>query len=61
MPIIFDEAFARLDDERLLNMLKIAEKYTENSAQAIILTSQKREAVIMKKVSNEDKFNYICI
>ena len=45
-PVIFDESFSRLDDERLTNMLRLIEK--ENT-QIVILSSNRREAEIMKK------------
>lgn len=58
LPVIFDEAFARLDDSRLTNMLKIVEKYADNLSQAIIFTSQTREAVIMDNKKMRE-FNYL--
>lgn len=61
MPVIFDEAFARLDDGRLCNMLDIAKKYAEKSSQAIIFTSQVREAIIMKERTGSDEFNHVRI
>ena len=45
-PIVFDESFCRLDDDRLLNMLRLVE--AEN-VQAIILTSNARENELLKK------------
>ena len=45
-PVIFDESFSRLDDERLTIMLRLIEK--ENT-QIVILSSNRREAEIMKK------------
>ncbi len=50
LPVVFDEAFARLDDVRLKNMLALAANFSENDAQSIIFTSQTREAEIMKDV-----------
>lgn len=55
-PIVFDESFCRLDDERLTNMLRLVE--TEN-LQAIILTSNSRETDLMKK--EEIKHNLVAI
>ncbi len=45
-PIIFDESFARCDDERMKNMFAIMMKYAENGTQIILLTSQKRDISI---------------
>ncbi len=59
IPVVFDEAFARLDDGRLCNMLSIAEKYASDNCQAIVLTSQTREAEIMKAGKCGDGFSYI--
>ncbi len=50
LPIVFDEAFARLDDTRLKNMLALADSFSQNSSQSIIFTSQTREAEIMNGV-----------
>ncbi len=44
-PVIYDEAFSRQDDTRLLNMMKIA---SVQDAQSIILTSNSREADTMR-------------
>ncbi len=57
LPVIFDEAFARVDDNRLLNMLKIAGEYAENNSQSIILTSHSREGKIIKDVDRDIKFS----
>ncbi|MBR5313789.1 MAG: hypothetical protein IKU45_00055, partial [Clostridia bacterium] len=59
LPVVFDESFARLDDGRLTNMLKIANSYSEHGSQSIILTSQTREAVLMDKVCGKDGFSHI--
>ncbi len=59
LPVVFDESFARLDDGRLKNMLKIALNYSENGSQSIILTSQTREAVLMGDVGGNDSFRHI--
>ena len=55
LPIVFDEAFARLDDTRLANMLALAQNFSENDSQSIIFTSQTREAEIMREVG---EFSY---
>lgn len=57
-PVIFDEAFARVDDRRLENMLKTAERFSGDASQTLIFTSQKREAVIMK---NCGKYSHIVL
>lgn len=44
-PVIYDEAFSRQDDSRLLNMMKIA---SVQDAQSIIFTSNSREADTMR-------------
>ncbi len=57
LPVIFDEAFARVDDRRLLNMLKIAGEYADNNSQSIILTSHSREGNIIKNIDKDIKFS----
>ncbi len=52
-PVIYDEAFSRQDDGRLLNMLKIA---SIQGAQSIIFTSNSREADTMRTLGD---FNLI--
>jgi uncharacterized protein YhaN len=42
-PLIFDESFTRLDNERLRNVLRLLENATETGTQVIILTAQPRE------------------
>ena len=61
LPVVFDEAFARLDDGRLKNMLVVAKEYAKGDGQAIILTSQTREADIMKEITDESAYNYLYI
>lgn len=46
-PLVFDEAFARLDDKRLEGISAVIKKYAEESAQVFVLTSQKRDAEII--------------
>lgn len=52
-PVIFDESFARLDDKRLENALRLLRDISDENMQVIILTSQKRDAVIMNQISSE--------
>lgn len=49
-PIIFDESFSRLDDERLINMLSLLKK--ENT-QIVILTSNPREINMLERLNIE--------
>lgn len=50
-PVIFDESFARIDDRRLQMTFRLIAEYAENGYQAILFTSQKRDAVIMKDIA----------
>lgn len=52
-PVIYDEAFSRLDNGRLLNMMKIA---SIQDAQSIMFTSNSREADTMRTLG---EFNLI--
>ena len=61
LPVVFDEAFSRLDDKRLRRMLRVVQKYAENGAQAIVLTSNKREADVVREMNALDSFNCIGI
>ena len=61
LPVVFDEAFARLDDDRLTRMLGIAEAYAKDGGQAVILTSHKREGNIVEKLMPSADFNRICL
>ena len=49
--VIFDESFARLDDNRLSQMLKLL-KLTGKSMQCIVLTSGSREKLLMDVTPN---------
>ncbi len=60
-PIVFDEAFARLDNGRLKNMLRLAKKYSEKGSQTVILTSQTREAEFIRSGEFGDEYNYITL
>ena len=51
-PLVFDEAFARLDDKRLSGVFALVRDYAENAGQVFIFTSQKRDAEIMRKSGN---------
>ena len=55
-PVIFDESFSRLDDERLTAMLTMLEK---ENVQIVILTSNYREADILKKENMQHNFTKI--
>lgn len=44
VPMIFDETFASLDDERLKNVLRALYAQTEQGSQIFLLTCRKREA-----------------
>lgn len=57
-PLIFDESFARLDDRRLANVMRILAAYSLEGGQTIILTSQKRDALLMKDAA---PFNHIVL
>lgn len=50
-PVIFDESFARIDDRRLRMTFRLIAEYAENGYQAILFTSQKRDAVIMTDIA----------
>lgn len=50
-PVIFDESFARLDDDRLVMTMNLIAKYVQQGYQVLFLTSQKRDAVIMKNIA----------
>jgi len=50
-PVVFDESFSRLDDGRLENVFRIINEYSQNRNQVIILTSQKREAEILRRIT----------
>ncbi len=51
-PLVFDEAFSRLDDLRLAGITAVIGKYAEESGQVFVLTSQKRDAAIMSCTAN---------
>ena len=48
-PMIFDESFSRLDDERLSSMLNLISASTADGSQIILFTSQKRDAEESRK------------
>lgn len=49
-PMIFDESFARLDDDRLEKTLGVLDDVSRSGIQVFLFTSQKRDAKIMEKV-----------
>lgn len=49
LPVVFDEAFSRLDGERLANMLEVIKRYSESGAQILVLSSQEREGNALEK------------
>lgn len=51
-PVIFDEAFARLDDKRLSGILGILNEFSNEGTQVIILTCHNREAKLMKTIGD---------
>ncbi len=57
-PVIFDESFARLDDHRLEMTLRLISEYAQNGYQVLLLTSQKRDAVIMNGIA---RFKHILL
>jgi recombinational DNA repair ATPase RecF len=56
-PVIFDESFARLDDRRLDLTLRLIAEYAVQH-QVILLTSQKRDAVILNGIA---RFSHIVL
>ena len=56
LPVIFDEAFARVDDVRLRNMLVIASEYANNNSQSIVFTSHSRESMMIKEIGEQTDF-----
>lgn len=51
-PVIFDESFARMDDERLYGLFKVIAGYCAEGHQVIVLTSQKRDALIAEGITH---------
>ncbi len=49
-PMIFDESFARLDDDRLEKTFGVLDDVAKSGTQVFLFTSQKRDAKIMEKV-----------
>lgn len=49
-PMIFDESFARLDDDRLEKTFGVLDDVSRSGIQVFLFTSQKRDAKIMEKV-----------
>lgn len=61
LPVIFDESFSRLDDRRLKNMLMVVNRYAENGAQAIIMTSHDRESGLMESSEGQTRVNHLVL
>ena len=57
--IIFDESFSHLDDNRLNKMFAVLCEISEADIQFLIFTSQKREAKILREIT--ENFNHILI
>ncbi|MFA6947431.1 MAG: AAA family ATPase [Eubacteriales bacterium] len=55
-PVLLDEAFSRLDDTRMENMLRILAAKAKNGVQTFVFTSSGREGEIMQRVG---EFNHI--
>lgn len=56
-PMIFDESFSRLDDERLSAMLSLISRTASEGTQIILFTSQRRDAEESRR--NSVRFNHI--
>lgn len=50
-PVILDESFARLDDRRLELTFRLIAEYAQKGYQIILLTTQKRDALIMEGIA----------
>lgn len=59
LPVVFDESFSRLDDDRLKNMLVIANRYAEDESQVLIMTSHNREAKIISEIPEFEEVNLL--
>ena len=57
-PVIFDESFARFDDNRLNGILRILSARADEGGQVILLTSQKRDAALMRSIG---EFEHIIV
>lgn len=53
-PMIFDESFSQLDDDRLTGIMDVIDRETTEEKQCLLLTSQKREAELFG-----GRFNHI--
>ncbi len=58
-PVVFDESFSRLDDNRMDNMLSLVTEISNMGIQSLIFTSQTRDAVRMK--NSNLSFNHVRI
>jgi uncharacterized protein YhaN len=57
-PVIFDESFARFDDNRLNGIFRILSARADEGGQVILLTSQKRDAALMRSIG---EFEHIIV
>ena len=57
MPLLFDEAFARLDDERTSSLLSLLYTYAEQGGQALLFPCHTREAELLEDAD----FTYITL
>lgn len=57
-PLIFDESFTQLDENRTLAMLQMLFDYTADGTQTLLFTCHKREGEMLKKIGN---FNHITL
>ncbi len=55
-PLIFDESFTQLDEDRTFAMLNMLFGYTAGGTQTLLFTCHKREGEMLKKIGN---FNHI--
>lgn len=51
-PLIFDESFSRMDDDRLTAMLTLIREYTGENGQTVIFTCHDREEETMAKIGD---------
>ncbi len=51
-PLIFDESFAQLDDDRTFAMLNMLFNYTADGTQSLLFTCHSREGEMLRKIGN---------
>lgn len=61
LPVVFDEAFSRLDKGRLAKMLEMLNNYADKGAQVLIMSSQSRESAVLSEMDSADGINRIDI